>query len=387
MKRGGDGSATRSGAQGSVHDAARRAWRTGLCVALAVLLGGCETLAYYGQAVGGQFELVALARPVREVQADPATPPELRAQLALAARLRDFASGALDLPDNGSYRRYVELGRPYVVWNVFAAREFSVETEQSCFPVAGCVSYRGFFAREAAERHAAGLRAQGLDAHVGGVPAYSTLGWFDDPLLSSFIRYPETELARLLFHELAHQRFYLKGDTAFNESFATAVERAGVQRWLQAQGRAGEMEAFLRRRARQSEFLALVEAAKSGLARLYAKRLAPEAMRAEKRAAFDALRREVAALETRWGDAWLAAAYARLLGETPNNALLASISAYARHVPAFERLLAEAGGDLPKFYAEVERIAALPKAERCAALGVAAPPAGGARPGLSSAAC
>lgn len=352
-----------------------------LTAGLAALLCGCETLSYYSQAAGGQLELVVLARPLRQVIDDPATTPELRRQLALAERLRDFASAELGLPDNASYRRYVELGRPHVVWNVFAAGEFSVRLEQSCFPVAGCVGYRGFFAQEDAERHAARLRAQGLDVHVGGVPAYSTLGWFNDPLLSTFIRYPELELARLVFHELAHQQVYLKGDTTFNESFAVAVEREGVRRWLAAQGREAELAGFLATRARQSEFVALIEQARAALAATYARALSPGEMRAAKQSAFEAFRRDYAALKARWGAGVVTTGYDRLVGEVPNNALLASISAYGQLVPHFERLLKGVGGNLPAFYDEVARIAARPPAARCAAL------RGGTSEGLSSAGC
>src|SRR5512132_203702 len=186
-------------------------------------LSGCETLAYYMQALGGQLELMARAQPVAAVIQDPATPQALRDRLELARSIRDYASRELGLPDNGSYRSYADLERPYVVWNVVAAPEFGLEPVESCFPVAGCVPYRGFFSREDAERHAGRLHSAGNDVNVRGVPAYSTLGRFDDPLLSTFIRNPDAELARLIFHELAHQRLYVKGDATFNESFAVVV--------------------------------------------------------------------------------------------------------------------------------------------------------------------
>src|SRR3982751_5877487 len=198
--------------------------RTLASAALALLVCGCETLSYYGQAIGGHFDVIAAARPVEAWIADPGPPAELRARLQLAERIRDFASRSLGLPDNRSYRSYAELGRPYVVWNVFAAPEFSVQPMQECFPLTGCVSYRGFFSEDAARRRAAALKAERYDVFVGGVPAYSTLGWFDDPLLSTFIRYPDAQLARLIFHELAHQVVYRPNDTTFNESFAVTVE-------------------------------------------------------------------------------------------------------------------------------------------------------------------
>ncbi len=328
--------------------------RRSLAALLASLsLTGCETLSYYAQAVGGHFELTASARPVSEWLSDAQTPPALREQLALAQRLRAFAASDLGLPDNGSYRRFADLTRPFAVWNVFAAREFSLEPEQSCFPVAGCVAYRGFFAHTDAEAHAAGLQRQGFDTAVLGVPAYSTLGVFDDPLLSTFIAWPEADLARLLFHELAHQLVYVKGDSTFNESFAVALEREGVRRWLVAGGRDAELRRHLESRQRAQELAQLLEATRVQLASLYASKVAPEAMRERKHAALAAL----AAHPTY-------RRHASRLGTMPNNALLASHAVYSRRVPAFERMLAAFGGDLEKFYAEVQALAALNKPQR-----------------------
>jgi len=296
------------------------------CLALsALVLSGCETLAYYGQATGGHLALMARARPVEEVDADPA----LRERLKTAAAIRDFASRELQLPDNGSYRSYADLGRPYAVWNVVAAPEFSLEPLQSCFLFAGCVTYRGYYDRAAAERYAAGLRAAGNDVVVYGVPAYSTLGWFDDPLLSTFIGYPDADMARLIFHELAHRLLYVKNDTAFNESFAVAVEREGLRRWLAAQGREA---APVRGPAPQ------IAAVRARLEALYRTRLAPQAMRERKRAELEALRAVMARMPA-------------FVGQEPNNAFVASYATYTELLPAFEKLLAEARGDLPAFYA------------------------------------
>lgn len=340
-----------------------------LVLACCGLLAGCDTLSYYTQAVGGQLELISRARPIDAVLVDPGTSEDLRLRLERARAVREYASSALGLPDNGSYRSYVDLGRPYVVWNVFAAPEFAITAVKSCFPVAGCVSYRGFFAEADARREAAKQHAAGHDVLVLGIPAYSTLGWFDDPLLSTFIRYPESEVARLVFHELAHQVVYVKNDTAFNESFAVAVERAGVRRWLVAQDRQAELTAFLAGRERREEFIALITAARARLERIYAEGSAAEGIesrRANKRAAFDELEREYAALKARWGGF---SGYDRVLGVEPNNALLVSLNAYSKFVPGFERVLEGAGGDLPRFYAAVKRIAALPEQERAACLG------------------
>jgi predicted aminopeptidase len=326
------------------------------CVALsAFLLAGCETLAYYGQAAGGQLALLGRARPLEELMADPATDASLKRRLELAAQLRDFGERELRLPAGGAFRSFADLGRKYAVWNVVAAPEFSLEPLLSCFPVAGCVAYRGYYEPEAAERHAAGLRAAGYDVVVYGVPAYSTLGWFDDPLLSTFLDYPEVDLARLLFHELAHRLVYVRDDTAFNESFAVAVEREGLKRWLGAHGREAELGRERTREARMRELSAQVAAAREQLAALYRSGLAPGAMREKKRAQLEALR---PVLEN----------FAGFEDQAPSNAMLAALASYADLVPGFEHLLAEAGGDLPAFYARVKALAKLAPEERKAAL-------------------
>ena len=215
--------------------------RTLAGLALALALGGCS-LGYYAQSVGGHLDLLQRARPVEQWVADPDTPVALRERLRLAQRLRAFAVEELKLPDNASYHRFAELDRSAVVWNVVATPELSLTLKTWCFPVMGCVGYRGYFQRAPADALAAELRSQGLEVSVYGVPAYSTLGWTNwlggDPLLSTFIRWPESELARLLFHELAHQVVYVADDTAFNESYATAVERLGLKRWLAGAGAA-----------------------------------------------------------------------------------------------------------------------------------------------------
>jgi predicted aminopeptidase len=312
---------------------------------LPFLLGGCETLAYYWQAAGGQFSMLLRARPVAELLADPTTPPALRERLALAKEIRDYAVLELKLPDNASYRNYAELGRRYAVWNVVSAPEFSLEPRKSCFPVAGCVSYRGFFAQADADRHAAELRAQGLDVYVYGVAAYSTLGRFDDPLLSTFIRYTDAELARLVFHELAHQIAYVRDDSTFNESFAVAVEREGLRRWLAATGREAEAKAYAAFRERNRKFADAIEQAQARLKILYRQRIAPEAMRERKRA-------ELASLKQALADS------PRYKDVDPNNALLASFATYGELVTEFEYILKENNGNLEAFYAQVKRYAA-----------------------------
>ena len=269
---------------------------------VAAAIGGCSTFSYYGQAVVGHLDVVSRAQPIEARLADPATPPELRARLARALEIREFATRELALPDNGSYRAYADLGRPYAVWNVFAAPEFSVEPRRSCFPVVGCVSYRGYYAQADADAYAAGLRAEGYDVFVYGVPAYSTLGWFDDPVLNTFVRYPDAELARLVFHELAHQLVYVQGDTMFNESFAVAVEEEGVRRWLARHGDEAGRAAYATMRARRAEFVRLVLDYRARLEALYREPLTDEAKRAGKARLLGEMEADYRALKAqRWG--------------------------------------------------------------------------------------
>ena len=254
-----------------------------------------------------------------------------------------------------------------MVWNVFAAPEFSVKPVESCFLFAGCVSYRGFYSEEAAERHSAALAGQGYDVYVGGVAAYSTLGWFSDPVLSTFIQYPEPEVARIVFHELAHQLAYVKGDTMFNESFASAVEDEGVSRWLEHEGTSAQRTAYEVSGRRRAEFVALMTKSRAELAAFYDRPAGPEEKRAGKRRLFSAMEDEYRSLKASWGGF---AGYDRLFARGANNALLASVASYSELVPAFRALLAQKGGDLPAFYAAVRDLAKLDKAERDARLGV-----------------
>jgi predicted aminopeptidase len=315
--------------------------RAVLALLALALLAGCESLSYYGQAIGGHFKLLSAARPVDSWLSDPATPQELKGRLETARRIREFASRDLHLPDNASYTAYADLGRRFAVWNVFAAPKFSVDPKAECFPITGCVAYRGFFSEREAQRHADRLRAQGYDGYVGGILAYSTLGWFDDPLLSTFIAYPDAQVARLVFHELAHQVAYAKDDTTFNESFAVVVEEEGVRRWLEAEGRTSELAAFHAAQARKRELAARIKETRERLKTIYAMQLSPEEMLEQKRGEFDRLR----------------AAFPGFVPAEPNNAFLVSIALYNELVPAFERLLGESGG-LDAFYQRARKLAA-----------------------------
>ena len=331
----------------------------------ALLLGGCSTLSFYWQAFNGQMEVTRLARPLEEVVADPATSADIRRRLAYAQRVRDYASSELGLPDNASYRRYADLKRPFVVWNVFAAPALSLELRTQCFPVAGCVVYRGFFAREAAESHAAGLRSEGLDVALGGVPAYSTLGWFADPLLNTFIRYPDLDIARLIFHELAHQVAYVRDDSTFNESFAVAVEQEGLRRWMIANADDADRAAYSAHAARRRDLMRLMLGARRELGEAYATAADDGAKQQAKARILRSLVDRYAAQKAQWnlGEAQLRA-YDDWVLKDLNNAKLGSIATYTQRVPQFAALLAEVGGDLGRFYGAVAALAALPKAER-----------------------
>ena len=343
-----------------------------MALAATLGLGGCATIEYYWQGVAGHLDLMRRAQPVATVAVET-TDPVLKARLAAAVSIRRFASDELALPDNGSYTRYADLGRPYVVWNVFAAPEFSLTPRQWCFPVAGCVNYRGYFDEGAAKSEAAAIGSTGDDVHVGGVPAYSTLGYFEDPLLSTFIRYREPDLARLMFHELAHQVAYTKDDSGFNESFAVAVEEAGLARWLAAQRvrpDADELAAQVAQGGRRrAEFRALMQDTRDRLETLYAGNATAAEKRVRKAAIFAEMRSRYDRMKAGWGGV---AAFDRWFAGGANNAGIAAVGLYADRVEQFRELLAAEGGDLPRFYSRVRVLAALPKAERDAALAAAA---------------
>ncbi len=337
-------------------------------IGVACLTVGCSTMGYYAQSVHGHMDLLHRAQLVRELTADANTDATLRRRLELTQRIRDFAIKELGLPDNGSYRRYADLGRNAAVWNVAAAPEFSLKLHTWCFAVVGCVGYRGYYDRAAADGEAAGLLAQGLETTVYGVPAYSTLGkleWLGgDPLLNTFIHWPEGELARLIFHELSHQVVFAADDTMFNESFATAVERIGGAKWLAQAGDDARTE-YARFDARRNEFRTFVFGWRDQLQALYAGGLPSEAMRARKAELMQQLRADYARMKAeRWSgskgyDAWF---------ERANNASFGMLAAYNELVPHFERLYEREGRDMTRFYAAAAQLAALPKDQRHATL-------------------
>jgi predicted aminopeptidase len=335
-----------------------------LLAALAlVTLPGCGTL-YLAQAAGGQYHVLHARRPIDKVVADPSTPPDLRTRLLDVRDARDFAVTELHLPDNRSYRTYADIKRPFVVWNVVATPEFSVEPKHWCFPIAGCVAYRGYFKEKTARAFAAKLARQGFDVIVEGVPAYSTLGRFADPVLSSMMPYGDTELAGTIFHELAHQLLYVKDDSEFNEAFATTVEDVGLERWLTSRGHPDLIREFLEENANERAFIDLFAGTRTQLAQLYASGIPPAQMREKKAAVFAQLTEQVRALQRQQGDRY----YESWLKEGLNNAHLASVATYYQCVPGFKRLLAEQDGDLVRFYAAARALSKQPRATRHARL-------------------
>jgi predicted aminopeptidase len=323
-----------------------------------VALSGCSTLGHWTQAASGHLAVLRASRPVADVLADAATAPTLAERLRLSQQMRDFASARLALPDNDSYRRYADLRRPAVVWNVVAAPAFSLQLKTWCYPLMGCAGYQGWFDRAAADERAAALQAEGWEVQVQPIPAYSTLGWSrwlgGDPLLNTFIGYPEGELAAMIFHELAHQRVYVADDTGFNEAYATAVERLGAQAWLADKPAA--LAAFDAGRARREGFLALAREGRQRLQAIYA---GPEDARAAAKAALMAELRERAPREAPGFEAWF---------QRANNASFAILSAYDELVPAFLDLFEREGCDWARFHAAVEALKPLSRAERRANL-------------------
>jgi predicted aminopeptidase len=336
-----------------------------LAAGMAFMLSACSTLGYYTQSVSGQLDVLNRRQPIDRLLQEDTLTPQLRGRLETVLRIRRFASVVLDLPDNGSYTSYVQLDQPFVVWNVFAAPEFSLQPREWCFPVAGCVRYRGYFRESAARDYARGLASAGYDTYVGGSAAYSTLGWFDDPVFSSLIGFSETRLAGVIFHELAHQKLYIEDDTSFNEGFAMTVEIEGVTAWLRSNADAAGSAEYAVSLARQEDFVALVQRTREQLQTLYESDATPAEKRRGKARLLAGMRAAYELLKDSWGgydgyDAWFA--------DGLNNAKLAAVSTYRDYVPWFRRLFRQTGGDFAAFYQAASVIGALPKEQRLARL-------------------
>jgi predicted aminopeptidase len=332
--------------------------RVSLAALCLTALAGC-TLPYYWQAAAGHFDLVRKRVPIETVLQDPEQPAAVKQTLQLVLDMRQFAVDELALPDNKSYRSYVDLERPYVVWNVVAAGEFAVDPKQWCFALLGCVSYRGYFDRQHAEDFAASLRADGMETYVAGAIAYSTLGYFADPVLNTMLAGGEPYIAGILFHELAHQKFYMKGESDLNEAFASAVQQHGTQLWLMRHGSGGDVEAFNRRLGRQADFTALIAAQRERLAAIYASVSSAQSMRVAKQAAFEQMREDYARYRASWGgvtdyDAWFS--------QPINNAQLASVTTYRRWLPGMLWYLERYG--LADLYAQMQMLEQLSSEDR-----------------------
>ena len=342
--------------------AVRKAARLTLTVLALVAVSGCTSTMYLLQAANGEWHVIHGRKPIVEVIDDPRTPEPLIRELAEVRQARDFASRVLELPDNDSYRTYVEIDRPFVVWNVVAAPVLSVQPKEWCFPIAGCVAYRGYFKEKRARAFAEGLKQRGYDVVIEGVPAYSTLGKLPDPVMSTMMRYGSDELAATIFHELAHQLLYVQNDSRFDEAFAVTVEDEGLKRWLQYKGRPVRIAALQKERAEDQQFITLLRQTRYRLAQLYASD-APRAVKLSgKQRLFAALAADIQALEHRLAvrfplyDEWIA--------DGLNNAELVSVGTYNDCVPGFERLLRQQDDDLPRFYAAARRLAREPMAQR-----------------------
>ncbi len=347
-----------------------------LLALLLVAAAGCQPARFYTQAVGGQWEIVMKRQPIDDVLAASEAPESLKRQLRLVQELCAFAEQELQLPAAGQFTRYADLERPFVVWNIHAAPPDSLEAKSWWYPFVGRLEYQGYFKRELAADYAQRLRERGLDVFTGGVTAYSTLGWFNDPVLNTFVDLPASELADLIFHELTHQRLFIPGDTDFNEAFATAVAREGVRRWLEQRGDAAALQTYLANRAAEDRVIGLILAARDRLQALYSNPGIDPATRAARKAVIiAALRNDYAQLNERWPgyrdyDDWMTAPI--------NNAQINTIDTYYDLVPGFAAQLERMNGDLPSFYEAVEAMRRIGKVERrerlaAAALAVADP--------------
>lgn len=333
-----------------------------LLIVASLAMSACTSIEYYWQAINGHTAILSREQPIDELLANSELDADLRQILQEMQQARDFASQELSLPDNDSYRVFADIERDYVIWNVIATDEFSVAPQQWCFPFAGCVSYRGFFSQADANAFAGQLRAQGKDVYVAGARAYSTLGWFDDPLLNTMLYRDEAMRVGVLFHELAHQQLYVQNDTAFNEAFATAVAQEGVRRWFLHNGNTSAYESYLQASQRRVEFNTLLQQTRHKLKQLYSEAHDADELRKRKQQVFIELQQDYVRLKKQqWNndkryDNWMA--------QPLNNAHLALIATYHDLVPAFHRYLEKVQGDLPEFYKQMNELAELPKAER-----------------------
>ena len=332
-----------------------------LLVGVTLLISGCQSLSYYAQSVKGQFQVIHRSKPIDEWLQKSNTSSELKQKLEKVKQIRQFASLQLHLPDNKSYTRYADLERPYVVWNIFAAPEFSLEPYSWCYPVIGCQAYRGYFSKQPAIDLTAQLKDNGFDVSLGGVKAYSTLGWFNDPILNTFVNYSETNLAGLIFHELSHQIVYVKGDTVFNESFATMVESKGVERWLKQNSKEDQLMQYEKNQVLEQEVLFLLSQFKLKLNQVYESSATKTDKRLQKAEFFAELKSEYQKLKQSFQ---FASSWDRWFAQDLNNSHLIAVGTYYDKVDEFEKLFIKSGQDFERFFIEVKKLAKLKKPMR-----------------------
>lgn len=335
--------------------------KAALLVLLSILLVSCEAVGYYSQAARGQLTIVFGREDIQRLMEQGDLSDELVERFSQVMDIREFAEQQLSLPVGKNYSSYVDVQREHVVWNVFAAPEFSVDPVNWCYPIAGCVSYRGYFSEQSALLYASQLEEEGFDVYTGGVDAYSTLGWFEDSLLSTVLNRPDYQLAGLIFHELAHQLVYLPGDTTFNESFATAVEREGVRRWLAENNDVATIDAALVDYDRQQQFVELISGYRDRFESVYQQDVTEASMRSQKLELQESLREEYNALKRQWQDY---GGYDGWFSRSLNNAQLSTVASYNDLLPFFRELFAQSGQDFSQFYAEAKRISELPESAR-----------------------
>ena len=326
-----------------------------------LLQSGCSTLAYYNQAISGQSELLEKRLPITEVLADKKLDKNVRRKLQAVQEARVFSVKELGLPDNNSYRDYADLKRPYVMWNIFVTPAFSLTPIEWCYPVVGCIAYRSFFTRADAQQLKIEMEAKGHDVYLAGIPAYSTLGWFDDPVVNSMMHWEDYDLVGTLFHELAHQKFYIKSDTVFNESLAKTIEQEGLRRWMEYKSQGKLYQKYLLDGKREKAFVKIVLKARKNLEHVYANNHKHQNKLAAKLNVFRLLRQDYRQLRESWGGY---DGYDRWILSGVNNAKIQSIATYYDYVPAFKRILAEQGGDLDLFYSRVKKITMQTELER-----------------------
>ena len=331
-----------------------------LAIAVASLMS-CSSVGYYSQAVSGHLKLMNARQPIDALLKDDTTDPDLRQKLQTLVDARVFAVDTLNLPNNESYSTYAATGRAYVTWNVVAAEEFSLTPKTWCFPVAGCVSYKGYFKEADANDYAAVLAGEDYDVTIGGAIAYSTLGWFEDPVLDTMLRGGDIRYVGTLFHELAHQLLYIKDDSNFNEAFASFVEQQGLRIWLESRGeteRIARYDAFLKR---SDQFNQLLKTTQNRLRDLYSQDLDNTQKRLRKQQVFELMQQDYSELKASW-DGY--SGYDNWFKRDVNNARLLAVATYRKWVPAFAALYREQGSSLPDFYAEAKKLSLLPKDQR-----------------------